>query len=458
MSKDKDKFKKYLPWLIIGFVFALVLRFALLPYGNHNDLITNTGWSEWIYLHGPKGFYENRVWVYDWPTQLPLVNLIYDFDYVIFGKSLALITIIREFLATAHILPRLTQVWVNFETWFGWTYYSNTPYMTGHVLSLKVIPVLTDIAIALFIFLLGSKFINKKKALFTALLYLFVPYTSYVSSLWGQYDQLSSLSLIAAFYFVYLYANEKGKFKNFLIPLSIVFYFVAVEVKPTAVFTFPFYAYYILKQKTKFWQILLSGIVGVGLFYGTTAPFAKGNIFKYTLDTILPKVMFAGRNVLSTQAFNFWELISPTKQSSITYLILGIPAIYWGYLFLVILNLLAIYKVSKENNIKNMLLGLFITAGGGYIFATGMLDRYYFAGLLVFLILTMFYRRTLLAWICAALIFSVNLFVSWGYPVNLQLHDIFWANYPVVRILSFTQVAIFVLIVGIGLKYRNEKS
>lgn len=458
MSKNTKSTKKYLPWLIIGFVVGLIIRLALLPYGNHNDLITNTGWSEWIYLHGPKGFYENKVWVYDWPTQLPLVNLIYGFNYIIFGKSLALIAFIREFLTNNHILPYFTKVWIDFENWFGWTYYSTTPYMTGHVLSMKVIPVMTDIIIATFIFLIGSKFASRKRALFTALLYLFIPYTFYISSLWGQYDQLSAASLLFSFYLVYLGGKREDRFRNLFIILSVIFYFIAVEVKPTAFFTAPFYIYYIFKQKVKFWYIILTGFVGASLFYITTVPFAGANVFGYTLHTILPRVMFAGRNVLSTQSFNFWELVSPVKQSSVTYLILGIPAIYWGYLFLLVLNLLAILKVSKENNIRTMFLGLFITAGGGYIFSTGMLDRYYFMGLLVFLILTMFYKKTLFLWLVASIIFSINLFTSWGYPVNLQLHDIFGVNYPIVRILSFTQLAIFVLVIVIGFRYKDERN
>lgn len=462
MPKRRNNTKKYIFWIILGFVLALAIRVILLPYGNHNDLITNTGWSEWIYLHGPKGFYENSVWVYDWPTQLPLINLIYDFDYVIFGKSLALIASIRGLLTANNIFPALTQGWINFEKWFGWTYYSTTPYMTGHVLSLKILPVISDIVIAAVIYLIGSKFVNKKRAIFTAFLYLFIPYTIYVSSLWGQYDQLSALMLIMSFYFIYLSADKNAKFKYLFIPLSVVFYFVAVEVKPTMAFSAPFYLYYVLKQKPKLWNLVLSVLVGLGLFFITTLPFATGNVFSYTINTIYPKVMFAGRNILSTQAFNFWELISPMKQSSTSYSMLGVRGIYWGYAFLVVLNSLAIYAVSKANNLKTMFLGLFITVGGGYIFATGMLDRYYFAGLLIFLILTMFYKKAhkwlLVLWFLAATIFSINLFTSWGYPVNLQIHDVFWSNYPVVRILSFTQTAIFALMIIIGFRNLDEKN
>ena len=453
MSKDKKASKKYFFWLIAGFAVALILRLVLLPYGNHNDLITNTGWSEWIYIHGPRGFYENKMWIYDSPTQLPLVNLIYYFNYIIFGKSLAVIALIREFFTTTNLFPQIAKVWVNFETLFGWTYYSTTPYMTGHVLAMKVIPVISDIAIGLVIYLIGSKFVTRRKAAFTALLYLFIPFSFYISSLWGQYDQLPALALLVSFYLIYLFGEGKSKFKYLFIPLSVICYVVAVEVKPTVIFTAPFFLYYVLRQKPKILDIIASALTGLGLYYVTTIPFTAGNVLNYTLNTIIPKVMFAGRNVLATQVFNFWEIVSPIRYSSTIYLILGIKAINWGYIFLILLNALAIFIVAKKNDIKTMLLGLFITAGGGIIFATGMLDRYYFVGLVIFLVLTMFYKKTLLLWLGAAVLFSINIFTSWGYPVNLQLHDIFWTNYPLVRLLSFVQVTIFIAAVVICLRY-----
>jgi len=457
LKSKKTKNKKYPFWVILGFVVALTLRVIFLPYGNHNDLITNTGWSEWIYLHGPKGFYENNVWVYDSPTQLPLINLIYYFNYIIFGKSLAIIAAIRGVLTTNNILlPWLTKHLVNFETWFGWTYYGQTPYMTGHVLSMKIIPILADMVIAAVIYLIGLKFVGYKKALITALIYLFIPYTFYISALWGQYDQLSALGLLLSFYFVYLFGMKKQKLRNFCLPLSIIFYFLAVEVKPTVAFTLPFYIFCILKQKPSFLELVVPVALGVGLFFVTTFPFASEGVLKYTFNTIYPKVMFSGRNVLSTQAFNFWELVSPLKVSSLEFTILGVKGIVWGYIFLVGLNILAIFIVLKKNDLKHMLLGLFVVTGGSYIFATGMLDRYYFAGLLIFLVLTMFYEKIIWLWLAAAVIFSINLFTSWGYPVNLQIHDSFWSNYPLVRVISFVQVIIFLLTIIMALRQSKK--
>ena len=445
--------KKYLIWFVVGVVFAFIIRILLTPYGNHWDLTVNTDWSEWIHFNGPYGFYENRVWIYIGPSQLPLINLIYGFNYVIFEKILWLITAVKSFLTIHNVLPGIFKYWFNFETWFD-TYYSNTQFKIGQIISMKLIPIFTDIVIGLVIFILGSKYINRKKALLASLLYLFIPYTFYISSLWGQYDQLSALCLLLSFCFIYIGKESVGKLKNWYLPLSIIFYFISVEVKPTAFFTAPFYVYYILKQKPRLWCLILSSLVGLELFLITTIPFTKGNPFSYTIKTIIPIVFNEGRNITSTHAFNLWGLISPIEQGSLNYSVLGIKAILWSYLFLTILNVISIFIISKRDNLKSMFIGLFIITGGFYIFTTGMLDRYYFTGLIFFLILTMFYKKTLLLWLSAALLFSLNLFFSFGYPysMNFNLLNVFWVNYPLVRILSLLQLILFVLMVIISLK------
>lgn len=435
---------------IVVLIISLLFRLFLLPYGNHNDLITNTGWSDSIYNYGARGFYENRPWVYDSPTQFPIVNLIYGFNFILFKKILSLITFLRVLSVSFNLFPSFKFYIVNLENWFGWTYYvtysnSTAPFMNGHIFSMKLIPIFSDIAIAVLIYLIALKFVNKRIGLITSLVYLFVPYTAYLSSLWGQYDQFSALFLLLSFYLVHLAGNSKetrSKVLYFL--LSAVFYLISLEVKPTIAFTVPFYIFYFLRQGPSITHMFLSLLSVFSVYYLTTALFVtEGNVFSYTLDVILPKVMFQGRYVLSTQAFNFWELVSPIRQNSFAYLILGLPSVYWGYIFIIVLNMLAIFRVLRDDGIKSMLSGLFIVAGGSYIFATGMLDRYYFAGLLSFLILTMFYKKTLFLWVLAASIFSLNLFFSWGYPINLQIHDIFWINYPIVRLLSFLQFFLF---------------
>src|SRR5687767_10639486 len=58
------------------FGLGLVLRLLFSLYGNHPDILSLAGWGQWLFQHGTKGFYENNIWVYAWPTQAPLFNLI----------------------------------------------------------------------------------------------------------------------------------------------------------------------------------------------------------------------------------------------------------------------------------------------------------------------------------------------------------------------------------------------
>jgi hypothetical protein len=424
--------KKYLVLFILGAVLAFGLRILLSPYGNHWDLHVNSDWSRWIYFNGTHGFYESKVWIYTGPSQFPLVNLIYGFNYAVFEKILG-----------------ISRYWFSFGSWFS-AYYQDTSFRMGQFISMKLIPIFTDIAIGIVIFLLGSKYINKKVGFLTSLLYLFIPCSFYISSLWGQYDQLSALCLLLSFCFIYM--GRRGGLKNWYFPLSVIFYFIAFEIKPTAAFTIPFYIYYILKQKPKPLFLIMAFLTGLGLFLITTMPFVIGNPFSYTINTIIPIVYNQDRNITSTHAFNLWGLVSPLEQSSVYSYLFGIGLIWWGFLFLAVLNVFSIFLISKKNDLEKMLLGVFIITGGSYIFATGMLDRYYFTGLLFFLILTMFYKKTLVLWLAAALLFSLDLFFSWGYPLNFSLPGIFWTYYPLVRILSLLQVALFVLMVKVCLE------
>ena len=63
--------KKLLAIAAVFFV-GLLLRLSLIPFGNNPDILTIAGWGKWIYENGPRGFYENTVWIYSWPTQAPL--------------------------------------------------------------------------------------------------------------------------------------------------------------------------------------------------------------------------------------------------------------------------------------------------------------------------------------------------------------------------------------------------
>jgi len=57
-------------------------------------------------------------------------------------------------------------------------------------------------------------------------------------------------------------------------------------------------------------------------------------------------------------------------------------------------------------------------------------------------------------WLSAALLFSLNLFFSFGYPysINFNLPNVFWVNYPMVRILSLIQLTLFVSMMVISIK------
>ncbi len=81
--------------LILG--GGLLLRLFLSPISFHPDVYSLASWGKWIYENGPKGFYENRIWIYEWPTQFPVFNLLmlfcmyfYKIIYLILKSSLGI--------------------------------------------------------------------------------------------------------------------------------------------------------------------------------------------------------------------------------------------------------------------------------------------------------------------------------------------------------------------------------
>ena len=384
------------------------------PYGNHWDLYANTDWGKWIHLNGPHNFFTYSPWAYTKPTQLPLIDLIYAYNNIISEKI---------------VLFGNNSIGESFKI--------------GQFISMKIIPIFADIGIGIVIFIFGSRYVGIKTGLLTSLIYLYSPFTFYLSSLWGQYDQLSTLFLLLAFLVVYWRVRSKHNLNYLYLVISSLFYFISIEVKPLALFVAPLFLYYIYKQNTKLVGLILAVVLIFGLFIVTSIPFVTGNVFPYLAKVIIPSVIYDGSNFVSIHAFNFWGLVSPSVGDSIIFPGFGKQIIFGRYLIIVALNIISIFIVSKKDSLKNILLGIFIVVGGSFIFTLGMVERYYFSGIVLFLFLTMFNKKTLSLWIMAAILFFLNLLLAWGYPFDLLIPTLFWNMYPLVSLLSGLQIIVF---------------
>lgn len=430
----KSFFKNnYLFFLV--FLAAFVFRILMSQYGDNYDLYANAGWGKWLYDNGPKGFYENNVWIYAWPTQPPLINLINGFNYYLYEQKLLwYLSYFAAVISTNNIFPQYFTWLFDLVRWFGTDLFKDTPFRNGFLVSMKVLPILSDLIIALVIYFLGGSIANRTKGLSLAALFLFLPFTWYVSSVWGQYDQVSSVLVLLTFLLLY---------KKYFMFSAVLFLFSG-QIKPTTIMFIPLYIFYFLYQRPTVIN-MISSLIGVfGTFWLITKPFTDINPFIYTMEEIYPLVFNPDRYGLVNHAFNFWQLLAPFGGWSTTFYILGIQALYWGYLSLVILNITAIKALLKNKSFYSLIVALYIVSAGSYLFITGMVDRYFFPAMIFLTILTFYKQQLFKWWLITAVIFSFNLYYTWGFPFLTDLTR--WTNPLVIRVFSLMNILVFLII------------
>lgn len=339
--------------------------------------------------------------------------------------------IVRYHLAPGHMIW-----WFNLTKWFDIAKTSDEAvYRTGFLVSMKMLPILADLVIAAVIYLIAKTQKIIKHPLLWASIYLFSPFSWYLSSIWGQYDQLSYLPVLLAFIL-----ESKKKYPvitPFLLALSIA-------IKPTSLILVPLFAYLYLKNKHQKKEITLSIILVVIFFLETIQVFTKGNPLEF-LPVLQTKIFEKGSSRLSANAFNFWRIFQLRSTDGADFKFLFIPAYLWSYLAFIFFNILGIRKLQKVDT-RNVLTAVFIISAGSFIFMTGMLDRYFFAGVVTGLILCIYNPKYLKFWIPISLIFLINLYNQWWFPEFL--HPLYllmtWQNGLITKLLSLLNVLFFV--------------
>ena len=205
-------------------LIALIFRLILTDIAFHGDLVVQAGWGKWIYLNKSMfGFYENNIWIYGWPNQPPLISFLYGFGFKIHEWLNTFFVGIGNFIALNHLGAAHIPWFYKFTVWFNNQMYSDTPYVRGQLISLKLIPIIGDLILACTIYLLTKKVANTKKAIFIVIVYLLSPFSWYESAVWGQHDQISTIFLLLSF--LSLISNAK-----FFAP---ILFLVSIGLKPT---------------------------------------------------------------------------------------------------------------------------------------------------------------------------------------------------------------------------------
>lgn len=424
-------FRKYGMIFLILFL-GFVLRLWLSPIGFHWDILSIAYWGEWIHHFGTRGFYSNNVWVYSWPTQPPLVNLLYAYCHILYVQLL-------EFFrwASSYVLPHLAPGhmlwWFDFVKWFDSAQYPESYLKIGYLMTIKLLGELADVFIALVLYLTARKE-NKKWALILAAIYLFSPFSFYLSSLWGQYDQISFLFMLISFLAIL-------KNKSVLAP---ALFAISFSLKPTSLIFIPLFLWIYFLKKPKTWEILVGGIIALIALILPTWFFSNRNFFDFVSNDLISKIFYKADFRLTTNAFNFWRIFVANRPEAQTWPFLFIPANIWGLSVFFILHAIS-FILPKQKSFKTFFASLFLIGTGGWMFLTTMLDRYVFAGIVAGLFLCIYERKLLKYWLILSLIFWINQFHGfWFPPLFKPLQNLLMFNDEIfTRVLAIANVAVF---------------
>lgn len=430
---------------LVILVFALIFRIILSFTGYHVDIYSNGGWGKWIHNNGYLGFYENNVWVYSWPTQPPLVNMVYSYSYNVYQR---LAIMLNRFTGKAtYILPPVQKLSLQKFTQDFSLFLNDTPLEVGYVFSIKLFSILSDICIASLIIYFFKK--NKYKYL-VASLFLFFPFSWYISSLWGQYDPVSFLLLFTSFL---LLSKRKFIISSFLLSLSI-------SIKPTGLIFVPVFLFYYFSYKPKLTTVLLSILLTLSFFFFTISLFTNDNLFQYLYHRLYPLIFKKSEARLTTVSFNFWWIMVGKTNTAANYKFIFIPANIWGYLVYIFTNIVVFFRFKKPTQ-KNIIISLYLIGVGSFLFLTNMLERYVYAGVVSMFFLLYYYPKLWKLLLITIVIFSLNLHYSWSFPESwISWEKILKNNLDLTtRLLAFLNVVIYSLSLRylITMSYTDKK-
>jgi hypothetical protein len=431
------------------FLLAFVFRIVIATHGHHEDLFSNASWGEWIYFNGFRDFYQNKIWVYSPPTQFPLVNIIYYCNFLFYRKLVDIFSLINTFFSNHNFFPPLFSYWFRFFNWFAWTYFSETPFMNGFLFVMKLLPIFSDIMIGFIIFRILKRKGDMKRPIFFTSLFLFSPFSWYISSLWGQYDSVAALFLVVSFCLVSSSLSASGNKKTFKLLFSSLFFLLSFMIKPYVIFSLPIYVLVYLRSRPSLAHFFYSFISCLSLSWLLTLPFSGfGNAFSYTKDAILPVVFGSDRKLLGGHNFSFWRIFLKAGNINTFSARLILPVAFWSFAIIGLSYLYAFLRLKRKGlSYESVFLSLFVVFGVFFFFGTNVLERYFYPGVLFLFLFTISRGLNWHFWLVLSLIFFFNLFISWGYPfINRSLINIFWNNGYLVSIISLISVTIFLLI------------
>lgn len=438
-------------WKITIVCLLLIIgRIALSFSPAHSDIRIQAEWGKWMYVNGGvKGLYNWNQWGCIWPNHPPLISWVYFEAYNIHSQLMWWMSSLGNFIALHRLAPTKFIWFFDFIRWFGSAVYENTEYLLGVIIVIKQIMVVADFLVALLIFWLCKK--NKIDWKKYVLAYLLLPFSWYLSSVWGQSNQLSWLFLLLS---LVLMTTKRSIWAPLL-------YAIAINLKPDCIFLLPLYLVIWFKQKLPWRNLFLGGLLAGFFSLWTLTWFNKGNLVE--LLQLLFKRLNTAEGLMTFNAFNFWYIIYPypIKIGFEDWQYFFISAKNWGYIIYITITLFS-FKLIKIKKPETIFLSVFMVGFGSWLFMTGMHERYSFYSIVSLLVYSIYTKKYFGHFIVLSTITFLNMFYGF-FPQQFGfIKTCFdWGGQVIPRGLSIINILIYFDIwrksFGIERLFNNKK-
>lgn len=377
-------------FLFFLFLLGIILRFSIIFYDYSWDVNNHMVWAKDFLTRGPIGFYETQssnVFANLTPNYPPLAIFIF-------------------------VLMRLLNPVIHNIYWWLNLYIPIIPSnliffleKTVFLAALMKIPaILTDLGIAYFVYLFAKKLIPNSRRLhiISACMILFNPVFIYNSALWGQIDSIPIFLFLVSIYFL-IYKQRHI--------VSTIFLTLAFLIKPTVLIFLPVYIFIFVK-KNGLKKSIIDLFIAIIIFVAFFIPFTTKNIFVFTIDTYLNKILAAQSLPYATNgAFNFWTLATQAKS------VVDTPYRLIGYSIVGVINIFIIWCLSKSKKItEDFFMALFLSGLGAFLFLTKMHERYSLLPLVFILIYTLKNKKFTKWYVVLSVTSFINHYRNWAVP------------------------------------------
>lgn len=250
----------------------------------------------------------------------------------------------------------------------------------AHEYLIKLWAVLSDLAGAVFLYLLGRRRGRMRRGFLLGAAYLLNPAVFFNSSVWGQFDSLSATMLLGALYLMVL--GEKSS--------AVALFVVSILTKPQSAFLAPIIAYLFFAVDFN-WRTLFSSLIAGGAVYlGLIHPFSDGRPVFWLIEHYFKS---GGDYPYATaNAFNLWTLLGgQTVQDSKPFL--GLTFAAWSLIFLALSCLVVfVFLRRRQAHLFSWFFSAYFLALAVFFLGPRMHERYLFPAL-IFLTALVLWKR-----------------------------------------------------------------